>query len=193
VREVDALRAELIAGGLSAKTTNNVVGLLGKILRYAHELEVLESVPKIRKLKTAPAKFDFLAFEEADRLLAAALDHDPEWYAMILVALRTGMRFGELAELRWHDLDLDKGRVMVRRSMWRGHVTTPKGGREAVLPLSPETVRVLRRHKHLRGELVFCKPDGGQRIHRRADSMLKRICKLAGLRPCPRPRNPCLI
>jgi integrase len=183
VREVDALRAELIGRGLSAKTTNNAIGLLGKILRYAQDVEVLSSVPKIRKLKAAPAAFDFLAFEEADRLLAAAAAHDPEWHAMILVALRTGMRYGELAELRWHDLDLDKGRVMVRRSVWRGHVTTPKGGREAVLPLSPETVRVLKRHKHLRGELVFCKPDGGQRIHRRADAMLKRVCKLAQLRP----------
>jgi len=191
VRAIDALRADLVVRGLSNKTTNNIVGLVGKILRYAQDVEVLESVPKIRKLKTTPAPFDFLTFDETDRLLATALDYDPEWHAAILLALRAGLRFGELSELRWHDLDLDKSQVWVRRSVWRGHVTTPKGGREAVLPLSPETVRVLEQHKlrhdarpkRRRSELVFSKPDGGRRIHRRADVRLKHVCKLAGLRP----------
>ena len=44
---------------------------------------------------------------------------------------------------------------------------------------------LLKRHrglKHLKGGLVFCKPDGGRRIHRRADVAIKRTCRAAGLR-----------
>ena len=49
--------------------------------------------------------FDFLTFDEAARLLQAA-QAEPEWYTMIIVGLRAGLRQGELLELRWDDLDL---------------------------------------------------------------------------------------
>jgi integrase len=48
---------------------------------------------------------DFLSFEEAERLVAAAHDMG-EWRTMIVVGLRTGLRFGELLALRWEDVDL---------------------------------------------------------------------------------------
>jgi integrase len=69
-------------------------------------------VPEIDWLKVPPEEFDFLDFEEADRLLAAV---DAEWRTMVLVALRTGMRMGELIALRWQDVDLVAGKVRVTR------------------------------------------------------------------------------
>ena len=104
------------------------------------------------------------------------------WRPMIHTALKTGLRYGELAELRWKDVDLKSGRLMVRRSFHRGHVTTPKSGRGREIPLSSSTVDVLKRIRglrHLKGGLVFCKPDGGRRIHRRADTAIKRTCRAA--------------
>jgi integrase len=56
-------------------------------------------------------EFDFLTFEEPDRLIAGAED---EWRAMVIVALRTGLRHGELIGLRWIDVDLDAGRLVIR-------------------------------------------------------------------------------
>jgi site-specific recombinase XerD len=46
------------------------------------------------------------------------------------------------------------------------------------------TLRKARRQlRHLKGDaLVFCKPDGGRHIHRRADVALKRCCRRAKLR-----------
>lgn len=41
----------------------------------------------------------------------------------------------------------------------------------------------LVKSKHALEELVFCKPDRGRRIHRRADVALRRRCKWADLRP----------
>ncbi len=101
---------------------------------------------------------------------------------MIFFALRTGVRYGEMCELRWRDVDLKAGRVVIRRSYYRGHVTTPKGGRQREIPLSPKTLDLLRDLRHLKGELVFCKDDGGRHIHRRADVALKRCCRYAGMR-----------
>ena len=129
------------------------------------------------------ADYDFLTFEEAERLLDAI--EDRSWYAMVLTALRTGLRYGELCELRWDDVDLVAGRLLVRRSFTKGFVTTPKTNKSREVPLSPATVEVLkgiRGLRHLKGGLVFCKPDGGRRIHRRADVAIKRFGRLAGLR-----------
>lgn len=181
VREIDKFKAKLLKRGLSPKTVNNALAVLSKMLRYAEEIDLIGSVPRLHMLKTPPPEFDFLTFKEADRLLKAA-EKDPDWHAMILTALRTGLRYGELCELRWKDVDLKVGRIMVMRSFTKGHVTPPKNGKAREVPLSPATADRLKSHRHLRGELVFCKPDGGRRIHRRADVAIKKFCRLAGLR-----------
>jgi integrase len=87
---------------LSAKTIQNLLAHLSDLLSRARKREIIASVPHIDWLKLAPQEFDFLDFDEADRLRAAA---EPAWRTMILVAMRTGMRMGELLPLRWDDVD----------------------------------------------------------------------------------------
>ncbi len=181
VREIERFKAALLGRELSPKTVNNALAVLSKILRYAEEIEILEKAPRSRLLRVPKPSFDFLDFDEAEQLMEAAT-YNPEWYAMIFVALRTGVRYGELCELRWYDVDLKNGRLVVRRSYYKGHVTTPKGGRAREIPLSKQTLSLLRGHRHLKGELVFCKQDGGRHIHRRSDVAIKRCARRANLR-----------
>jgi integrase len=74
------------------------------------------------------------------------------------------MRRGELLALRWRDLDLDAGRVSVRRSV--GVVKTKgkgeqviegatKSGRERVVDLDVRTVEALRRYRMVRAGLLL--------------------------------------
>lgn len=56
----------------------------------------------------------------------------PEWRAMVQIALWTGLRFGELAELRRSDIDLDEQMIHVRRAVSRSKV----GGVKAKDPKS---------------------------------------------------------
>src|SRR5205823_598785 len=85
---------------------------------------------------------------------------DPEWRPMFTLALRMGLRIGELRALHWDDVDLVAGRLVVRRCDWRGHVGTPKSGRNRELPLSGDALAALKAQRHLRGELVFCTETG---------------------------------
>lgn len=71
----------------------------------------------------------------------ADLMPSPEYRLLVLFAAATGLRFGELAALRWTDIDLGRRVVRVRRKVSetnRGHlkVELPKGRkrREAVFP-----------------------------------------------------------
>lgn len=48
---IEVLKADLLAKGLSRKRVNNILACLGKMLRYAHEIELLEIVPRVKLLK----------------------------------------------------------------------------------------------------------------------------------------------
>jgi len=149
------------------------------MLEIARKRELIASVPDMEWLKSPKPEFDFLSFDEADRLVAGAKD---EWRTMILLALRTGLRQGELIGLRWEDVDLVAGRLMVRQNVVRGRVGPPKSGKPREVPLSPEALAALKAHRHLRGPLVFC--DMGGRVLTKGECKhpLWTACKRAGLR-----------
>ena len=101
---------------------------------------------------------------------------------MITVGLTTGLRQGELLALRWEDVDLVRGRLLVRRAVARGVVGTPKSGKSREIPLNEKALAALERQRHLRGELVFC-DDAGRMLRKGACKWpLWSACKRAGLR-----------
>ncbi|MFH0899426.1 MAG: site-specific integrase [Pseudomonadota bacterium] len=165
---------------LSKKSINNHLTVLRRLLVVAKKRGLIGTVPEIEWLKVPKPDFDFLSFEEADRILDA--DVDSEWHTMILVALRTGMRLGELLALRWEDVDLTIGQVRVCRSVSRGIITTPKSGKDRVIPLGDEVLAALKVHRHLRGELVFCTMAGRMLKKGECKHPLWRACRRAGLR-----------
>ncbi len=101
----------------------------------------ISAVHEIVWLKPPKPEFDFLDFEEVERLVGAA---GGQWRVMILLAARTGLRMGELLALRWEDVDLVKGQVRVCRSVSRGVVTTPKSGRSREVALCDDALRLIK-------------------------------------------------
>ena len=59
---------------------------------------------------------------------------------MIILALKTGLRQGELLALRWEDVDLVAGRLRRSTSVARGIMGTPKSGQEREIPLDDEAL-----------------------------------------------------
>ena len=176
---IEAFKAEKLEAKLSEKTINNFLTILRRILAVAADWGKIKSVPHVRWLKVPPPEFDFLDFDEARRIVLAA---DPEWHAMIMLGLRCGLRQGELLALRWDEVDLVAGRVIVKRSVARGIVGTPKSGKSREVPLSDDALAALKAHRHLKGEFVFCNERGGMLTRGECKHPLWRACKRAGLR-----------
>ena len=84
-----------------------------------------------------PRKKNFLTEAEVEGLLKAARKgrHRVRNYAMLLVAFRHGLRVSELINLRMADLDLNTGRLFVRRL---------KGSLSTSHPLEGDEIRALR-------------------------------------------------
>ena len=178
-REIEQYKRMKIDQGLSPKTINNTLTCLHKLLDVAREWDIIEHVPRIKWLRVPPQKFDFLNFDEAEKLVDSA---DGMWKTMILVGLKTGLRQGEILELRWADINFRMKTLVVSRSYHRGHIGSPKSGRSRAIPLCETVLDALNAHYHSRGELVFCDEDG----HHLSDSKCKRplwnACQEAGIR-----------
>ncbi len=164
---------------LAPKTVNNVLDVVLRMLRHAHRRGLIDAVPELPLLKLEHQDFDFLDFEEAPRLVAAA---SGEWRTMILVAWKTGLRQGELLGLRWEDVDLVAGVLRVRQALVRERITTPKNRKPREVGLSAEVKDALKAHRHLRGDLVFSQQDGTPWTNNKAWRPLESACKRAGLR-----------
>ena len=164
---------------LGPKSINNVMSILHDMLDVAKRREIIQSVPDVEWLEVGEQDFDFLTFDEAKALLKAS---DGEWATMIAVGLRCGLRQGELIGLQWPDIDLKSGLLRVKRTVYRGRVGSPKGGKWRDVPLSDDAIKALKAHRHLRSEWVFCKLDGKRLTANQCRKPLARIVERAKLR-----------
>lgn len=178
-QEIELYKTGKLKDGLSPKSINNHLTVLRRMLAIAVEWGKIDHVPPIKWLKVPDPEFDFLDFEEARRLVQSA---SGEWGTMVLLGVKTGLRQGEILALRWGDVDLVGGRLVVRRSIVRGVVGTPKSGRSREVPLSDEMLKALKAHRHLRGELVFSNGEGRAFTKNECKHPLWGACKRAGLR-----------
>lgn len=173
------LRRYGTAKQLSKKTINNALAVLSKLLTLAEEYKVLAHAPSMKFFKVGKPEFDFLTFEEHDRLIAAA---EPEWRAALLLATKAGLRSGELRALQWGDVDLVRGLLIVRRNFWKGHLNeTPKGGRSRTVDLPGSLVHELKAVRHLKAKWVVAGDGGKPYSQKRLDRPLAYALKRAGI------------
>jgi len=86
------------------------------------------------------------AYFESDELprLFTALADRGVYRIVFEMALKTGMRQGELLALTWGDVDLAGAIVHVRRSYTDGHLSTPKNHERRDVDLTPDLVELGR-------------------------------------------------
>jgi integrase len=181
VRDVEQYKAKLLREGKSPKTINNHLTMLRKCLHTAYDwLEIKGTPPKIVWLKCPPPRTDYLTSEECDLLLRHSTGTVRE---MILAALRTGMRQGELKGLQWTSIDWSNRSVAVRHS--RSDITkslgSPKGNRERHVPLDIDLREALNARRQTEG-YVFLDNNGQPFTHMKVSKVLAGACRRAGVR-----------
>jgi integrase len=139
-------QARLAATRVSDATVNRDLSVLRHLLYWAVDEGLLEANPltRLRLVRERPPQRPVLRLDEERRLMAAAPVHLKD---LIVVALDTGMRRGELLHQRWEHVDL------ARRLLAVTHSKTAGGeGRE--IPLTTRAYTLLDGRAH-EAALVF--------------------------------------
>ena len=109
---------------------------------------------RVRLVKVAVAECASYAFREFDDLVKAAGAIDGVTLALVLLGGEAGLRCGEMMALEWTDVNFTARKLCVQRSVWKGEVTTPKGGRLRYVDISERLVTALTAIRNLKSRRV---------------------------------------
>lgn len=151
--DLDAFYARLSKAGLGPLSVRKCHAILSASLNQALKWGWIDrnpiersTPPGVRSREIVPPTTD-----EVRLLLEACEQSNADLACLIYVAVTTGCRRGELCGLRWTDVDLGLGTVVVARSISDADgqiaVKDTKTYSARRLALDPSTVEVLRRHR----------------------------------------------
>jgi integrase len=141
---------------LSNATYNRYKAAASVVFNYACRQYNLTSNP-IGLIPSKPEdnhRVRYLSTSERKRLLKAC--RETSWsklYLLVLAAITTGARRGELLNLRWNDIDFERQTA---------YVQTTKNGQPKVLPLTDDVIKELTKFRQQDSSLIFnseIKPD----------------------------------
>lgn len=139
----------------SVATVNNHLRVLSKIFSLAVDAELIESNPcfRIRKFRVNNQRLRVLSYEEEKRLLTALNDNALVKH-IVIIALNTGLRRGEIFNMRWQDIDFGRNSILIHES---------KAGKKRFVPMN-STVRTLVKTLSVSTEFVFPSPRTGRKL-----------------------------
>ena len=154
---ISAYRALLTAGGregrpLSATTVRTAHRILSKALNDAVRDGVLPRNPAATVPLPRSVKPDLQVWDRAQVAAFLEVAREDRLRVAWLLALLCGLRRGELAGLRWSDVDLEQGvlRVASQRTTdaeWRVVTKEPKGTSRRSIDLGPVVLQALAAHR----------------------------------------------
>lgn len=154
-------------------TVNRMLTILKHTLRKATEWDMVEEevLKRVRKVKQIPehnTRLRFLSQEETQALIEACASH---LKPIVLVALHTGMRKGEILGLKWSQVDLRHGFILLG---------TTKNGEHKEIPINATLRQVFESIPHgPESEYIFVNRDG--RPFKSVDQSFTVACRRVGI------------
>lgn len=187
--DIKRLIASLVGKGLKKQTIHNILTPFKEGYHHAIDdgLATLNPVSNMgrlikvkedRRIHVSP-----LTAQEVHLLLQSTQINLPYFYPLLLCALRTGMREGELIGLQWGDVDFQNGFIEVRRGIVRAKESSTKTHKIRRIDMSPQLSQTLCQLKETRvleasyrkvpmPEWIFVWPENFKRI---SDTTVRRL------------------
>lgn len=160
--DVERLYNQKLAEGYSLATLHRIHGLLRMAFEHAVATERIARNPVLRKLRPKKEALGGGEHETEEVMRSMTEDQakafesvsaETRFHAANLLALRRGLRRGEILGLKWSDIDLDQKVLRVQRQLVRRtsegiefHPPKTRRGRRTVL-LSDDLVVLLKKHR----------------------------------------------
>ena len=179
--------------GLSANSVGGIINVVQGSLRTAFRLGYLKEyhADKIKRPKAQEKTVNSFSVQEQKKIEQAVLNSKKDKMFGILLCLYTGLRIGELLALKWEDIDLQKGLLIVARSCHDGKgkdghyirfEDTPKTfSSRRVIPLPKQILPFIREAKK-KSKSVYVVANGEKpisvRSYQRTFDLLQRKIKI---------------
>jgi integrase len=150
-QDIVLLKDDLLAKGRAASTVNHYLNALSQLYQIAINewgLEVANPITGIKRMSEPQGRMKRLSIEAETALLACCHELNLDYLAdIIVVAIETGMRCGEILSMRWEDVDFINRRVLLRDT---------KNGDSRQVPLSSRVKIILEQlSSRDSGDLAF--------------------------------------
>lgn len=170
---IEKYRAERLKTGVSKSTVNREITIMKKMFNLAIDWNLANTNP-VAKVKLFSEKDTqkerILSKEEEAALLAKCPDY---LRPIVIVALNTGMRRGEILNLRWKQIDFERRQIKIVQT---------KSGKHRVIPVNDVLFQELMKIKKANqiGEYVFSNPKTGL-PYIEVKKSFKNACRKAGI------------
>lgn len=137
---LERIKKQLIAKKRSIRTQHAILATCRQVLNLALRLQMIEANPvrQMRLPRSDNRRQRFLSREEAEELLAAVKRLSVQLHDICLLSLHTGLRAGEIFNLRWEDINQEGEMILVR---------DPKSGRNRYAYLTAATKSMLEKRR----------------------------------------------
>jgi integrase len=146
-RHFSAWKEAALDRGMSPRSIVRCLITAGQVFTHAQRHHGLAQNPASGRLVPRPSlkwdrsRFNVLTAAQT-RAIADAMPHE-HGRAAVLISVWTGVRIGELVELRWRDVRWADQRLDVRRSYGQNGIKAPKSDHGRSVPMTPDLVALL--------------------------------------------------
>ena len=152
---IEKIKKNILSAGKTPRTLQYILATIRQVWNMARRDGRVagDSPTKAIKIpKVDNRRVRFLNYDEAETLLNALKAKDSLTHKLALLSLQTGLRMGEMANLKWGHINIDRGII---------EIVDPKGGEGRAAFMTGKIKTMFKDMKHREpNEYVFTKKDG---------------------------------
>jgi integrase len=115
--DLERIKRKMTTAGKSPRTIQYIKSIVRQIYSYASIRGMYDGTPPtqhfLKKQRLDNKRQRYLTPDEANALLETIRPHSEQTYNICLLSLNTGMRFGEIASLRWQHINFDSMTILI--------------------------------------------------------------------------------
>jgi len=155
--DLERFKSELLKEGLAPATVKHCLVVIRQVYNKAMAWSLYKGENPVKGVKMPVVmnrRTRFLSYDEATKLLEALKAEDILIHDMALLSLYTGLRAGEVFNLKGHDLDFENGII---------RISDPKNNTMRYAYMTDAVKDMLqRRSPAIPGDLIFKNSNGGK-------------------------------
>jgi|WetSurMetagenome_2_1015567.scaffolds.fasta_scaffold00088_38 integrase len=175
LEQLEKFQSERLTKGKKGKpnkpaTVNRLLAVMSRMLNKAVQWDMLSKVPKVEALKEHNKRLRYLSTDEVHRLIEKCPEH---LRPIVTMAVNTGMRAGEMLSLKWGQLDLQNGFILLQKT---------KSGYKREIPINKTLwTMLLDMPSRFKGDAVFINSQTGK-CFTEIGKAFERACVNAGIK-----------